>query len=74
MYDYEVVVGGYGAAYSGSNRRKARKAYREAVYRCLSKALSVTVVVFKDGVTVKEFDGEALITAISSLGTVTRAL
>jgi hypothetical protein len=58
MHDYEVVMGFHGSVYAGTNRKKARRAYRAAVNACLSRGATVSVTLFRDGRCVKEFDGE----------------
>lgn len=56
--EYQVIVGGLGAIYVGSSRRRAARSYRRAVARILSGRLawSDTVTLFSGGAVWKEFD------------------
>ena len=65
MHDYEVVAGGVGSAYSGTSRKKARRAYRKNVELSLRGTSGVgSVTMFRDGVVVKEYDHEVTRLAI----------
>ena len=54
---YEVIVGYLGAVYSGNDKNRAMRAFRRYVEWSLkSQVSSVGVVLFHDGVVVKEHD------------------
>lgn len=59
MHDWEVVMGRWGTKYAGPDGKKARRAYRRAVEDALKQKALVSVALFKDGVSIREFDVEA---------------
>lgn len=58
MHGYEVVVGYIGCVYSGTSRRMARRMYFRYVQMVRRRNSNVTVVFFRDGDVVREFDPE----------------
>ena len=56
MYDWEVVEGRWGSRYSGIDGKRARKVYVRAVRAAIAQNRLVTVTLFRDGVSVREFD------------------